>query len=82
MTTTPEPKPQKRAKAKTIPPGRQYYTTGDLITRTGFSYAFWSTLRTKREGPPFIVVSTRKTLYPIEPFEQWLASHQTLTTAS
>ena len=82
MNTTPEPKPRKRAEVGIIPTGRQYYTTGDLIARTGFSYAFWSTLRTKREGPPFITVSTRKTLYPIEPFEKWLASHQTLTTAS
>ena len=62
MNTTPEPKPRKRAEVGIIPTGRQYYTTGDLITRTGFSYAFWSTLRTKREGPPFITVSTRKTL--------------------
>ena len=82
MSTIPEPKPRKRAEVGTIPPGRQFYTTGDLIRRTGFSYAFWSTLRLRREGPPFITVSTRKTLYPIADFEAWLASHQTLPTAS
>ena len=61
---------------------RLYYTTPDLVARTGYSPAFWCTLRAKRQGPPFLVVSKRKTLYPIAEFEAWMQAHMTMTKAS